>query len=161
MLVSGQLPDMKPGLVSLLVGGGAALSLLGAGEGPLSCPAFPYRAALTSWPGGCPASRPCCDEYGYCRPEQEWKEGRFRDCNGLSNGNSIPDDVIKLEAFFAAIKSSALSFGPIGPIVIGNNGPIGGSGGKKDAESQRSEWRSLQVMLVTLVELELLLLEAD
>ena len=70
MLVSGQLPDMKPGLVSLLVGGGAALSLLGAGEGPLSCPAFPYRAALTSWPGGRPASRPCCDEYGYCRPEQ-------------------------------------------------------------------------------------------
>ena len=125
---------MKPVLWSLLVGGGGALSLLGAGEGPLSCPAAPYRAARTEWPGGCPARLPCCNEYGYCKEEQLWLDGHFRDCNGVSNGNSIPDDVIKLEAFFAAIKSSAISFGPIGPIVIGNNGPIGGAGGEKAEE---------------------------
>ena len=120
---------MKSVLVSLLVGSGAALSLLGAGEGPGSCPAAPFRAARTEWPHGCPPSLPCCDEYGYCRSELQWLDGQFRDCNGLSNGQNIPDDVIKLEAFFAAIKSSGFSFGPIGPIVIGNNGPIGGSGG--------------------------------
>ena len=117
-------------LLSLLLASGRGLSLLGAGEGGGSCPAAPYRAVTVAWPGGCPPSLPCCNEYGYCQTEQAWRQGQFRDCNGLSNGNSIPDDVIKLEAFFAAIKFSGFSaFGPIGPIVIGNNGPIGGSGG--------------------------------
>ena len=114
----------------LLVRSGRGLSLLGAGEGRGSCPAAPYRAVSVAWPAGCPPVRPCCNEYGYCQTRQAWVQGQFRDCNGLSNGNSIPDDVIKLEAFFAAIKFSGFSFGPIGPIVIGNNGPIGGSGGE-------------------------------
>ena len=117
-------------LFSLLTSSGLGLSLLGAGEGRDSCPAAPYRAVTVAWPGGCPPALPCCNEYGFCQPELDWRRGLFRDCNGLSNGNSIPDDVIKLEAFFAAIKFSGFSFGPIGPIVIGNNGPIGGSGGK-------------------------------
>ena len=118
-------------LLAVLLSYGRGLSLLGAGEGRGSCPAAPYRAVNVAWPEGCPPSLPCCSEYGFCQTEQQWRQGQFRDCNGLSNGNSIPDDVIKLEAFFAAIKFSGFKFGgPIGPIVIGNNGPIGGSGGE-------------------------------
>ena len=124
---------MRSLLLSVLLSCGRGLSLLGAGEGRGSCPAAPFRAVKVAWPAGCPPSLPCCNEYGFCQSELHWRQGQFRDCNGLSNGNSIPDDVIKLEAFFAAIKFSgflASGFGPIGPIVIGNNGPIGGSGGE-------------------------------
>ena len=123
---------MRFSLLSVLLGCCRGLSLLGAGEGRGSCPAAPFRAVSLAWPAGCPPSLPCCNEYGFCRPEEDWRQGQFRDCNGVSNGNSVPDDVIKLEAFFAAIKFSGFSgfSGPIGPIVIGNNGPIGGSGGE-------------------------------
>ena len=38
--------------------------------------------------------------------------GQFRDCNGLSNGISLPDDVIKLEAFYAAIENGVVSGNP-------------------------------------------------
>ena len=106
----------------------SSFGLLGAGEGRGSCPAPPYRAPSVQWPQGCPASAPCCNEYGYCVTEEAWLSGRWRDCNGQTNGQNLPDDVIKLEAFFAVLKSSPL-LGPIGPIIIGNNGPIGGSGG--------------------------------
>ena len=106
-----------------------SFGLLGAGEGRGSCLAPPYRAPSVQWPGGCPVSAPCCNEYGYCVTEEAWLSGRWRDCNGQTNGQNLPDDVIKLEAIFAVLKSSPLMLGPIGPIVIGNNGPIGGSGG--------------------------------
>ena len=44
-----------------------------------------------NWPNGCPLTVPCCNEYGYCRPEAEWLAGQFRDCNGLSNGINLPE----------------------------------------------------------------------
>jgi len=106
-----------------------ALSLLGAGEGRGSCPAPPFRVSQVNWPNGCPLNVPCCNEFGYCRTEAEWLGGQFRDCNGLSNQQNLHDDVIKLEAIFAAIKNGGTSLGPIGPIIIGGNGPIGGNGG--------------------------------
>ena len=59
----------------------------------------------------------------------EWLDGQFRDCNGVSNQRNLPDDVIKLEAIFAAIRAGGTSLGPIGPIIIGGNGPTGGNGG--------------------------------
>ena len=108
-----------------------SLSLLGAGEGRGSCPASPYRAAQVNWPNGCPLDVPCCNEFGFCKTEvtfvaalilvmkhihisfqADWLSGQFRDCNGLSNGLNLPDDVIKLEAIFIAIKNG-LTLGPI------------------------------------------------
>ena len=86
----------------------AALNLLGAGEGPGSCPAAPYRGKKLNWPNGCPLSTPCCNEYGYCVTESQWVSGVFRDCNGLSNGSPLPDEVIKLEAFYAAIEAGII-----------------------------------------------------
>ena len=84
------------------------LSLLGAGEGPGSCPAPPYRGKKLNWPSGCPLSTPCCNEYGYCVTESQWVSGVFRDCNGLSNGSPLPEEVIKLEAFYAAIEAGII-----------------------------------------------------
>merc|ERR1719411_777459 len=86
----------------------AALNLLGAGEGPGSCPASPYRGKKLNWPNGCPLSTPCCNEYGYCVTESQWVSGVFRDCSGLSNGSPLPDEVIKLEAFYAAIEAGII-----------------------------------------------------
>ena len=85
-----------------------ALNLLGAGEGPGSCPAPPFRGKKLNWPNGCPLGTPCCNEYGYCVTEGEGLSGAFRDCNGLSNGATIPEEVIKLEAFYAAIQNGAI-----------------------------------------------------
>ena len=85
-----------------------ALDLLGAGEGPGSCPAPPFRGKNLNWPAGCPLSTPCCNEYGYCVTEAEWISGAFRDCNGLSNGAELPEEVIKLEAFYAAIEKGVI-----------------------------------------------------
>ena len=59
----------------------------------------------------------------------DWLAGAFRDCNGVSNGKGLPDDVIKLEAVFASIALASPSLGPVGPIIIGANGPVGGAGG--------------------------------
>ena len=40
----------------------------------------------------------CCTEYGYCHSRADWESGTyFRDCNGVSNGISLPPDVIDLE----------------------------------------------------------------
>ena len=95
--------------VTLIVGRSWSVSLLGAGEGPGSCPAAPFRGKKLNWPNGCPLTNPCCNEYGYCRPEAEWLAGQFRDCNGLSNGINLPDDVLKLEAFYAAIENGIVT----------------------------------------------------
>ena len=86
----------------------AGLNLLGAGQGPGSCPAPPFRGKKLNWPSGCPLSTPCCNEYGYCVTEAQWLSGVFRDCNGLSNGTPLPDEVIKLEAFYAAIEAGII-----------------------------------------------------
>ena len=86
----------------------AGLNLLGAGEGPGSCPAPPFRGKKLNWPSGCPLSTPCCNEFGYCVTEAQWLSGVFRDCNGLSNGTPLSDEVIKLEAFYAAIEAGII-----------------------------------------------------
>lgn len=99
------------GLLSLVVSESLSISLLGAGEGPGSCPAPPFRGKKLNWPNGCPLNVPCCNEYGFCKTEAEWIAGEFRDCNGLSNGISLPDDVIKLEAFYAAIENGVVGDG--------------------------------------------------
>jgi len=99
-------------LVSCLLTTGLSLTLLGAGEGRGSCPAPPYRATKVNWPNGCPLDVPCCNEFGYCKTEAEWLSGQFRDCNGLSNGQNLPDDVVKLEAIYTAIQNG-LTLGPI------------------------------------------------
>ena len=40
----------------------------------------------------------CCTEYGYCHSRVDWESGTyFRDCNGVSNGISLPPNVIDLE----------------------------------------------------------------
>merc|ERR1712212_1419962 len=69
---------------------------LGAGTGPGSCRAFPFRAAQVDW-DVCPPDLPCCNEYGYCRSREEWGLQNFRDCNGVSNGVELPDSVLELE----------------------------------------------------------------
>merc|ERR1712002_420564 len=70
------------------------------GEG--SCAAAPFRAAAVKWAGGCPASHPCCSEYGYCQIRENWQTGVFRDCNGVSNGTPLPPDTIAAEQAAAA-----------------------------------------------------------
>merc|ERR1712186_66370 len=71
--------------------------LLGAGTGEGSCAAAPFRALAVKWPLGCPASAPCCSEYGYCQPEASWHAGAFRDCNGVSNGRPLAPGAIAAE----------------------------------------------------------------
>merc|ERR1711931_498444 len=71
--------------------------LLGAGTGEGSCAAAPFRALAVKWPLGCPASAPCCSEYGYCQPEESWHAGAFRDCNGVSNGRPLAPEAIAAE----------------------------------------------------------------
>merc|ERR1712013_935797 len=85
---------------------------LGAGEGRGSCPAPPYRATQVNWPNGCPLNMPCCNEYGFCKTEAEWLSGQFRDCNGLSNGLNLPEEVVRLDAVYTAIENG-LTGGPI------------------------------------------------
>ena len=45
--------------------------------------------------------------------------GAFRDCNGLSNGINLPDDVLKLEAFYTAIEKGIVE-SPGAPAVLKN-----------------------------------------
>merc|ERR1711994_415308 len=73
------------------------MGLLGAGTGEGSCAAAPFRALAVKWPLGCPASAPCCSEYGYCQPEASWHAGAFRDCNGVSNGRPLAPEAIAAE----------------------------------------------------------------
>merc|ERR1712179_522625 len=76
--------------------------LLGAGTGEGSCAAAPYRALAVKWPAGCPATAPCCSEYGYCQTESNWHAGVFRDCNGVSNGIPLPEETIHAENIAAS-----------------------------------------------------------
>merc|ERR1711962_703271 len=71
--------------------------LLGAGTGDGSCAAAPFRSAVVSWAGGCPAHASCCSEFGYCRGREEWVAGYFRDCNGESNGRPLESAAIAAE----------------------------------------------------------------
>merc|ERR1712154_678272 len=70
--------------------------ILGAGTGIGSCRAAPFRSANVNW-DVCPPNTPCCSEYGYCRTREEWKQLKFRDCNGVSNGIDLPLSVLILE----------------------------------------------------------------
>ena len=58
--------------------GGASCGYLGAGTGEGSCAAYPFRSYDVQWKYGCPGFAPCCSEYGYCRPIEEWEYGHFR-----------------------------------------------------------------------------------
>ena len=49
---------------------GKCQGLLGAGTGLDSCAAPPFRATRVEWSLGCPAHRPCCSEFGYCRTRE-------------------------------------------------------------------------------------------
>merc|ERR1712133_142067 len=88
--------------VVLLSAASCHAGLLGAGTGEGSCAAAPFRALAVKWPAGCPASAPCCSEYGYCQPEENWRAGVFRDCNGVSNGIALPPETINAENVAAA-----------------------------------------------------------
>merc|ERR1719341_2084289 len=84
-------------LVGLLVGEGRGQLLLGAGTGPGSCSAPPYRARIIENWQGCSEPTPCCNEYGYCRPKSDWVTGVYRDCNGVSNGLALPPQTVDNE----------------------------------------------------------------
>merc|ERR1712215_5092 len=104
----GQLVRVNPTMWSrvavslLLFTASCHAGLLGAGTGEGSCRAAPFRAAAVAWPQGCPASAPCCSEYGYCQSRANWQAGAFRDCNGASNGTPLPADAINAENAAAA-----------------------------------------------------------
>merc|ERR1712200_165351 len=83
--------------VVLLSAASCHAGLLGAGTGEGSRAAAPFRALAVKCPLGCPASAPCCSEYGYCQPEASWHAGAFRDCNGVSNGRPLAPEAIAAE----------------------------------------------------------------
>merc|ERR1711872_922230 len=118
--------------------------LLGAGTGEGSCAAAPFRATATKWGVSCPAYASCCTEYGYCRGEDEWLAGNFRDCNGRSNGQALPADAVNAENIAAAngdARGLALLVVPAGGVVgaagagaagaagVGLGGAAGGASG--------------------------------
>merc|ERR1712130_697496 len=88
--------------------------LLGAGVGEGSCAAAPFRSPVEAlkWPAGCPAGAECCTEFGYCRPQAEWVAGAFRDCNGVSNGKLLGQDVIDAENAAAALAAPLPAIAP-------------------------------------------------
>merc|ERR1711970_247872 len=91
--------------VLVLLGvGSIEAGLLGAGTGGGSCAAAPFRTPVSQlqWPGGCPASAPCCSEFGYCHSRENWAAGGFRDCNGQSNGRPLEAGAIAAEQAAAA-----------------------------------------------------------
>merc|ERR1711935_627001 len=101
--------------------------LLGAGNGEGSCAAAPFRSLAVKWPLGCPASAPCCSEYGYCQPEASWHAGAFRDCNGVSNGRPLAPEAIDAENVAIAhgdASAANLLVVPAGGSVAGVAAPI-------------------------------------
>merc|ERR1711931_59963 len=101
--------------------------LLGAGTGEGSCAAAPFRALAVKWPLGCPASAPCCSEYGYCQPEASWHAGAFRDCNGVSNGRPLAPEAIAAENEAIAhgdASAANLLVVPAGGSVAGAAAPV-------------------------------------
>merc|ERR1712240_930750 len=106
--------------------------LLGAGTGPGSCAAAPFRATSVDWSLGCPAHAPCCSEYGYCQIESNWRAGVFRDCNGVSNGIALPEDAIAAETAAAArgdTSAANILVVAAGATTAGAIRGLGGSGG--------------------------------
>merc|ERR1711913_166849 len=98
---------------------------MGTGEG--SCAAAPFRALAVKWPLGCPASAPCCSEYGYCQPEASWHAGAFRDCNGVSNGRPLAPEAIAAENEAIAhgdASAANLLVVPAGGSVAGAPAPV-------------------------------------
>merc|ERR1712010_386864 len=111
--------------------------LLGAGNGEGSCAAAPFRSLAVKWPLGCPASAPCCSEYGYCQPEASWHAGAFRDCNGVSNGRPLAPEAIAAEneaiahgdasaAHLLVVPAggAAASIAPVAPVAVAPAAPI-------------------------------------
>merc|ERR1712180_320458 len=92
--------------------------LLGAGTGEGSCAAAPFRALAVKWPLGCPASAPCCSEYGYCQPEASWHAGAFRDCNGVSNGRPLAPEAIAAENEAIAHGDASAAVAPAAPVAV-------------------------------------------
>merc|ERR1712106_717216 len=72
---------------------------LGAGTGAGPCPASPFRAepSEVQHGDGCPEYAECGTEYGYCHPRSSWISGFFRDCNGESNGQELPEETVQAE----------------------------------------------------------------
>merc|ERR1712179_668845 len=105
--------------------------LLGAGTGEGSCAAAPYRALAVKWPAGCPATAPCCSEYGYCQTESNWHAGVFRDCNGVSNGIPLPEETIHAENIAASHGDTAAAGLLVVPAGAGTTavGAVGAGGG--------------------------------
>merc|ERR1712212_1229375 len=98
-------PSRSVAQVLVLLGvGSIEAGLLGAGTGGGSCAAAPFRTPVSQlqWPGGCPASTPCCSEFGYCHSRENWPAGGFRDCNGQSNGRPLEAGAIAAEQAAAA-----------------------------------------------------------
>merc|ERR1712110_754781 len=102
--------------------------LLGAGTGEGSCAAAPFRSLAVKWPLGCPASAPCCSEYGYCQPEASWHAGAFRDCNGVSNGRPLAPEAIAAEneaiAHGDASAANLLVVPAGGPVAVAPAAPV-------------------------------------
>merc|ERR1712055_611496 len=108
--------------------------LLGAGTGEGSCAAAPFRALAVKWPLGCPASAPCCSEYGYCQPEASWHAGAFRDSNGVSNGRPLAPEAIAAEneaiahgdasaANLLVVPAGGSVAGPAAPVAVAAGNP--------------------------------------
>merc|ERR1711997_80915 len=115
--------NMRGGLVFVLVTSVPALvsgGLLGAGYGTGSCAAYPFRSYEVHHSYGCPAFASCCSEFGYCRPQEEWEYGNFRDCNGVSNGTPLSPETIAAEA--AAGPHHGKPAGKIGPPPVKGHG---------------------------------------
>merc|ERR1712045_950803 len=84
-------------------------------------------ALAVKWPLGCPASAPCCSEYGYCQPEASWHAGAFRDCNGVSNGRPLAPEAIAAENEAIAhgdASAANLLVVPAGGSVAGAAAPV-------------------------------------
>merc|ERR1712115_774226 len=115
-----QLALTSPGMwsrvaVVLLSATSCHAGLLGAGTGPGSCAAAPFSS-----------------EYGYCQIESNWRAGVFRDCNGVSNGMSLPPDAIAAETAAAArgdTRAANLLVVPAGANTAGAAGGIPVAGG--------------------------------
>merc|ERR1719223_326612 len=84
-------------VLAVCLTGLTSAELLGAGTGPNSCSAPPYRARWVANFRGCPQEISCCNEYGYCKTTEAWQRGEFRDCNGISNGFALPSSTVNDE----------------------------------------------------------------
>merc|ERR1712203_441598 len=120
--------------ILLSVSASCHAGLLGAGTGEGSCAAAPFRSLAVKWPLGCPASAPCCSEYGYCQPEASWHAGAFRDCNGVSNGRPLAPEVIAAEneaiahgdasaANLLVVPAGGSVAGPAAPVAVAAGNP--------------------------------------